>query len=243
MTISNKKEKKPKLFLSILHRILFLLPLHHIYLPLQDIKKLRGVGTVHLGMVELERYGQCGLKQPTLVLAPNHKRIVENAAIHTHRTIYFVLHQSRGADNHTLCREVVVGATLRHLLCQTQVVAIELRQILAVRQIARTHLACRVGNNGVYGNGVVLHQLIAHGEHIELLDLHGGTTNTVTHQHIEFKPSPAANSHEARYIERLEKCNHRIGSLHPHLKGVGTCCLLGIYLSHNCKFFDKGPQR
>ena len=67
-------------------------------------------------MVKLERYGQRCLKQPLLVLAPNHKWIVENPAIHTHRAINFLLRQSRGANNHTIRREVVVGATLCHLL-------------------------------------------------------------------------------------------------------------------------------
>ena len=238
----NKKEKKPKLFLSILPRILFLLPHHHIYLSLQDIKEFGCMSTVHLGVVELERYGQGGLEPRSLVLTPNHKRIVEYAAIHTHSTVNFILRQSRGADHHTLGREVMVGAALRHLLCKAQVVAIELRQILTIRQIARTHLARCVGNNGVYSHSVVLHQLIAHGQHIKLLDLHGGTTNAVAHQHIEFQPSLAANSHEARDIKRFEKCNHRHRSLHPHLKGISTSCLLGIYLSHGCNFLIKGRK-
>ena len=166
-------------------------------LSLQSVKEFRSVSTIHLGMVELERYAQRSLKQSSLVLAPNHKRIVENAAIHTHRTIYFVLRQCRSADNHTASREVVVGTTLHHLLCKAQIVAVELRQILAVRQVARTHLARLVGNDGVYSNGVVLHQLVADGQQIKLLDLRGGTTDAITHQHIEFQPTLAADFQKA----------------------------------------------
>ena len=39
-----------------------------------------GVSAIHLGVVELERYHQRGLEQASLVLAPDHKRIAENAA-------------------------------------------------------------------------------------------------------------------------------------------------------------------
>ena len=60
-------------------------------LSLQSVKEFRSVSTIHLGMVELERYAQRCLKQPSLVSTPNHKRIIENAAIHPYCSIYFVL--------------------------------------------------------------------------------------------------------------------------------------------------------
>lgn len=62
------------------------------------------MGTVHLRMVELERNRQIIPKPPLFIASPNHKRIVENPAVHTHRTVNFRINYRRSADNHAIRR-------------------------------------------------------------------------------------------------------------------------------------------
>ncbi len=97
-----------------------------INLFLDVLQEFGCVCSIHLCMVELERNGQGSSEPRTFVFAPNHKRIIENATIHTHCPINFLLCQCPGIDNHTLCREVVVNTIFRHLFREPQIVAIKL---------------------------------------------------------------------------------------------------------------------
>ncbi len=93
---------------------------------LNPVQKEGSVRPVHLRVVELERNGECRFQQSAFVFAPNKKRIVEDAAIHTDSTVYFVLCQCGSSDNHTF-RQVVVDATFSHLFGKLQIVLIEQR--------------------------------------------------------------------------------------------------------------------
>lgn len=50
---------------------------------LQPVEEAGGLETVHLGVVELERYGQSGFKEPSAVFAPGQERIGEQFGIDT----------------------------------------------------------------------------------------------------------------------------------------------------------------
>ncbi len=136
---------------------------------LQFVEETSRLCAVHLGVVELEGDLESRLEEAALVPSPNEERIVEDAAIHSYRPIYVVLHQSRSADNHTV-GQVVISATLGHLPCERQVLFIEEGQILAEGDIARADLALLVRYDGIDGEAVELHQLPAFGQQIELLD-------------------------------------------------------------------------
>ena len=60
------------------------------------------MGTVHLSMMELDRYGQL-IAQPLFpVSAPNDKRIVEDSTVHAHRTVDLRIDDGGSADNHAV---------------------------------------------------------------------------------------------------------------------------------------------
>ena len=77
------------------------------------------VGAIHLGVMELEGYGEHCLPPLALVLAPYEEGVIEDAAIHAHGTVNLVLCQGLSADGHTARRQVVVGATLGYLTGET----------------------------------------------------------------------------------------------------------------------------
>ena len=102
---------------------------------LQIIQELCGVGTIHLGVVELEGNLEGRLEEAASVLAPNEERIVEDAAIHTDCAVDVVPSQSRCADNHAV-GQVVIATTLSNLPCELQVTLVEEGQVLAERNVA-----------------------------------------------------------------------------------------------------------
>jgi len=50
---------------------------------LQPVEEARSLETVHLGVVELERYGQRRFEEPSAVFAPGQERIGEQFGIDT----------------------------------------------------------------------------------------------------------------------------------------------------------------
>ena len=83
------------------------------------------MATIHLNMMELERYRQSSLEQSHAILAPHHHRIAELISILVDDAVEFRLYHGRCADNHVLVEEGAL-TFIRCLRCQRQVVAIEL---------------------------------------------------------------------------------------------------------------------
>ena len=214
-----------------------LLPPHLPYLLLEGVEKTGGMGAVHLRMMELERDGERRPEQPPPVSAPDHERIVENTAVHAHRTVDLILRQSGGADHHAVC-QVVVLARFGHLPRKPQIVVVEPPQIVRKGNVARTHLAPPIDDDGIDGDRVVAHQLAADGKHIKLLDAGGRPADAPAHQHIEFQTIPAAQTDQTRDVERPEKSDHRHGRRHPHLESIGAGRCSGIDFLHGY-FFAK----
>ena len=86
------------------------------------------MGSIHLGMVELEGDCQGGLEKAPFILAPDGKRVIEDAAVHPHCAVNVVLRQCGGADDHALL-QVMVLAVFPNLSGKGQIVLVELRQI------------------------------------------------------------------------------------------------------------------
>ncbi len=59
----------------------FFLPLS-VNFSLQGIEEGGGMGSVHLGVVELEGDGEGGFEEAFPVFSPDHEGVVENAAVH-----------------------------------------------------------------------------------------------------------------------------------------------------------------
>ncbi len=69
---------------------------------MQIFQKCACVSAIHLRMMELERKGKVISKPFLFVSAPNDKRIIENAAIHTDSSVNFRIYDSGSADDHTV---------------------------------------------------------------------------------------------------------------------------------------------
>lgn len=123
---------------------------------MQRFQEAGGVGTVHLGVVELEGDGECPLPEVPPVLAPDEEGVVVYAAVHAYCAVYLGLDEGGGADDHAV-GEVMVCAGLGDLAGQAQVVGIELLQVVGEGHVAGTDFALPVGDDGAYGKVVVLH--------------------------------------------------------------------------------------
>ena len=75
------------------------------------------MASVHLDMMELERYWQRGLEQSLAVLAPHHHWIAELVGVLVDDAVEFRLYHGRCADNHVLVEEGTL-TFIRCLCCQ-----------------------------------------------------------------------------------------------------------------------------
>ena len=199
---------------------------------LQFIEETSRLSPIHLGVVELERNLESRPEETAFILCPDEERIVVDAAIHADYAIDVILRQSRCSYHHRVGK-VVIPACLSHFLCELQVLFIEERQVLAVRDVARTDLILLVKDNSIDGEAVELHQLVALGQQIELLDLARSLAYAPAHQHVELQVPPFAELYETRHIECLEQRHHRHRRLHPHLEGIGATRLFRVdFLLH-----------
>ena len=93
--------------------------------------------------------------------------------------------------------------------------------------------------DGVHGQRVVLHQLVTDGEEIKLPDAGGGFADAVIQKQIEFQILFAGKPNEIRHIQRFEKGDHGIGSLHPKCIGHSSAGFFGI--NYSCHIFLQIP--
>ena len=194
------------------------------------------MSTVHLSVVELERYGEFISKPSLSVSSPNHKGIIENPAIHANSPVNLGIYNGRCANNHTFIRQVLVCATFSNLQCVFHILLTKHFDVVGEEDVTRRDLALFVPDDGIDRKAVVLHQLVADRQEIELFDGRSGFADTPVQQHVELVSLLLAYSYQARNINRLEECDHRVGSLHPQLKGLGTAGVFWIYFTHRFRF-------
>ena len=65
------------------------------------------MGAIHLRMVELKRDGKVIAESFLAVFSPDHKGIVENAAVHANGTVNFCINNGRCANYHTVARQAL----------------------------------------------------------------------------------------------------------------------------------------
>ena len=111
--------------------------------------------TIHLNMMELERYRQGNLKPAFAISCPNQKRIIELAAILVYYAVYLCLHQGGRANNHVVLKDTAL-ALAGSLSSQLLVIIIELLQVVRIRYIARTNTAFAILHDNVDGKSVEL---------------------------------------------------------------------------------------
>jgi len=210
-----KTNRKKSILSVLLSKLIF----YASDVSLQKLKEFSGVRSVHLSVVELERDGDCCPKKAAAVFSPNHKRIVEDSAVHAHRAVNFRVDYG-GSSNHHALRKVVIPASLGNLACQLKVVAVEFLDVVIERHIARAYLAGFVLNNCVHGKRIVLKKLSAHWKQKKFLHPAGGFSHAPAQKHIEFEFAAVAQPYKRRNVQRLEKSDHRIGRVHPKLKSL-----------------------
>ena len=129
------------------------------------------MGAVHLGVMELERNRQQIPKQLLSVPAPDHEGVIENTAVHAHRTIDLRIYNGGCTDHHTCFGQISVLTGLRYLPSILQVICIELLQIIRLQNIAGAYLSRFILDDGIDRNCLISDQLLTHGQSIELLDV------------------------------------------------------------------------
>ena len=202
-------------------------------------QKSAGVGTVHLSVVELEGEGQGVPEQLLFIPAPDQEGIVENAAVHAYSTVNLGVDDGRGADDHTGFGQIPILAGGGNLGGMGQIFPVKGFRVLCVQKIAGTDLSGFVFYNGVYGDGIVLNQLVAYGEDVEFLHIRGCFSNTVSKQHVELPVSFPADTDQVGDIHGFEEGNHGIGGVHPEFKSHGSGGILGIDLSGHGVLLQK----
>lgn len=145
------------------------------------------MGAVRLGMVELEGDGKLIPEQLLPLPAPDQKGTVENTTVHSRGTVDFDVDDGRGADDHAGIRRVPVLTAFCHLVGVGEMVPVTLVQISGQQEITGTDFSVPAFNNGIYGNGVVLRQLVPCRKQIEFRDTGGSFADTVIRKHIEFQ--------------------------------------------------------
>lgn len=83
------------------------------------------MGTVHLGVMELKGDGQGIPEELPAVSAPDHERVVEDAAVHAHGPVDLGVDDGGGADDHTGFRQIPVLAAFCHLSGIGQIIPVE----------------------------------------------------------------------------------------------------------------------
>lgn len=208
-----------------------------VYLCLQPFEKGCGVGAVHLGMMELEGDCKSGLEKTPFILAPDGKRVIEDATVHAHCAVNVILGQGRGPYSHTV-RQVVVLAALPNPSGKGQIVPVELGQIRGKGDVAGVDPVLSIPNDGVYRQTVIANQLLAHREGIELLNAAGGFADAPAHQHIEFEALSAAAAQQPGHIQGFKESKHRHGRMEPQGIGLRPLGFLGIDFGHNISFLN-----
>ena len=94
------------------------------------------------------------------VSSPYHKRVVENAAVHADSAVDLGVDDRGCSDDPAVGRHVSVGAGLRDLLRIFQVIPIELFHFHGSQYVAGAHFTCFVLHDRVYGDRIILDQLI-----------------------------------------------------------------------------------
>ena len=102
-------------------------------------------------MVELERYGQSGLKPTLTISGPCQKRIVKLAAILVDYAVDLRLYKGGCANNHMVFKESALTFA-GSLSSQPEVIAIKLLQIVRIRNITGVDATLAVPHNHIYGN-------------------------------------------------------------------------------------------
>ena len=74
------------------------------------------MASIHLNVMELERYRQSSLEQSFTILTPHHHRIAELISLLVDDAVEFRLNHGRCADNHVVFKEGTL-AFIRYLFC------------------------------------------------------------------------------------------------------------------------------
>ena len=87
------------------------------------------MSAVHLCVMKLERQLQRRFEKSLVISAPDNKRIIENAAIHTDSSVDFGVHDGGCTDNHTV-DDIIIFATFGNLFCKAQIIGIESHKVI-----------------------------------------------------------------------------------------------------------------
>ena len=92
------------------------------------------MASIHLNVMELERYRQSRLEPPFTISGPSQERIIELAAILVYYAVDLYLYEGGCTNNHVILKESALTFT-GSLSGQLLVIIIELLQVVRIRNI------------------------------------------------------------------------------------------------------------
>ena len=137
---------------------------------LQICQKSSGVSPVHLGVMELKGQLQFVTKPSFLVSAPDDKGVMEDSAVHPHRTIDFRIDDGRSADDHAILGQISILAGLCDFGGVFQVFGVEAGKIPVIPDVAGADLPGFVLHDGIHRKIIILDQLVPHRQYVKLFD-------------------------------------------------------------------------
>ena len=170
---------------------------------LEAVEEAGGFEAVHLGVVELEGDGQRGLEESPPVFAPSQEGVGEHLGVDAHHRVDFAFWQRRGVDGHVLFAQEVVLVGVADLTCQPEVVLVEPLDVLREGYVAEMGFALGGHHDGVYRQAVVLPQMSAGWQGVELGDGTCRVADAPTHQHVGLQTSSPAHRDKPIDIEGL----------------------------------------
>ena len=115
------------------------------------------MASIHLNVMELERYGQSCLEPTFVILAPHYHRIAELISILVDNAVEFRLNHGRCADNHVVFKERTFTFS-RCMHCQLLIITIKLLQVIRIRNVARTDITFAILHDDIDGKPIELEQ-------------------------------------------------------------------------------------
>ena len=126
--------------------------------------------SIHLRVMELERYWQQCLKPFLAILTPHHHRIMEFVGVLVYNTIELRLNHCRCPHYHVVWQESAL-TICRRPVCQCIILGDKLIQIRRERDVTRIDSAFPIIHYHVYGYAVKLKKPAMLRQKIKLLDL------------------------------------------------------------------------
>jgi len=177
------------------------------YFLLQQVQETCSMASIHLNVMELERYWQRCLEPPFSISGPCQERIIELVAILVDYAVNLCLNKSGRTNNHVVIKEralTFAGSLSGQLL----IITIELLQVIRIRDITRVDIAFAVLHDDIDGKPVELEQFSLLRQQVKLLNILGRPAYAPAHQCVKLHATLLADFYQAGDIKCFHQRHH-----------------------------------